>query len=340
MVRNMACHPSNRAVVASAGGIDAVASAMRRHADVAGVQEQGCGALANVADGNSANKSTIVRGDGVAAVVAAMRRHIDVAAVQEQGCRALLLFSFDSAANQAAVATAGGVEAVIAAMRRHADTSAVQREGCGALRNLTFNSDEAVSLVDARVGTDSVEAAVSALRRLNRRWKDHPRRAAVAAAGGIDAIVAAMRRHASEAGVQEQGVAVLLNLALNDANVGLMVAAGGRDVVAAAKRAHRSPLADECLLMMQDASAVSSVVIIVSLCVVARGLPPCPVTLSSYHVPCSPVCVYVCARLLLTVTVRLLVRLHRRLAASTLFSPTCGAIPTQLGHNRAAVSRS
>jgi hypothetical protein len=42
---------------------------------------------------------------------------------------------------------------------------------------------------------------VSSLIRHNRRWKDDPVRAAVAVAGGIETIVAAMRNHDADAGV-------------------------------------------------------------------------------------------------------------------------------------------
>jgi hypothetical protein len=53
--------------------------------------------------------------------------------------------------------------------------------------------------------------------------------------------------------VQGEGVAALLNLALNDANVALLVAAGARDVVAEAQRRHASLCAEECLLMISAA---------------------------------------------------------------------------------------
>ena len=39
------CAEANKAAVAAKGGIEAVISAMRRHEGVAGVAEQGCGAL-------------------------------------------------------------------------------------------------------------------------------------------------------------------------------------------------------------------------------------------------------------------------------------------------------
>ena len=43
------CAEANKAAVAAKGGIEAVISAMRRHDGVAGVAEQGCGALWSIA---------------------------------------------------------------------------------------------------------------------------------------------------------------------------------------------------------------------------------------------------------------------------------------------------
>ena len=43
------CADANQAAVAAKGGIEAVVAAMRRHEGVAGVAEQGCWALSNIA---------------------------------------------------------------------------------------------------------------------------------------------------------------------------------------------------------------------------------------------------------------------------------------------------
>ena len=59
-------------------------------------------------------------------------------------------------------------------------------------------------------------------------------------AGAIEAVVAAMRAHASNAGVQEQGCRALINLTNNDANQVKAGSAGAIDAVVAAMRAHAS----------------------------------------------------------------------------------------------------
>ena len=62
---------------------------------------------------------------------------------------------------------------------------------------------------------------------------------AIAAAGGIEAVVAAMRAHAGSAVVQEYARWALCNLAFNNAdNQFAIAAAGGIEAVVAAMRAH------------------------------------------------------------------------------------------------------
>mmetsp|Transcript_31566 Transcript_31566/g.74082 ORF Transcript_31566/g.74082 Transcript_31566/m.74082 type:complete len:156 (+) Transcript_31566:44-511(+) len=79
----------NREAIAAAGGIKAVVEGMKAHEGSAGVQEQGCGALVNLAI-NDKNKEAIAAAGGIEAVVEGMKAHKGSAGVQEQGCGALL----------------------------------------------------------------------------------------------------------------------------------------------------------------------------------------------------------------------------------------------------------
>ena len=72
-----------------AGGFDAVLAAMGVHGTSAGVQEQGCKALVNLAL-HDANEAAILRAGGIEAVVAGMRAHRSSERVQEEDCMALL----------------------------------------------------------------------------------------------------------------------------------------------------------------------------------------------------------------------------------------------------------
>jgi len=63
---------------------------------------------------------------------------------------------------------------------------------------------------------------------------------AIAAKGGIEAVVAAMGAHESIEEVQEQGCGALRNLSLNEDNEMAIAAKGGIGAVVRAMRAHRS----------------------------------------------------------------------------------------------------
>jgi len=92
-------------------------------------------------------------------------------------------------------------------MGRHRSVSGVQQKGCWALANLAV---EAVN------------------------------KAAIARAGGIDAVVAGMRAHRSNEWVQEDGCSALRNLARSDDFKTAIARAGGIEAVVAGMRAHRS----------------------------------------------------------------------------------------------------
>jgi len=60
--------------------------------------------------------------------------------------------------------------------------------------------------------------------------------AAVLAAGGLEAVVSAMKAHPNDAALQEDGVDALVNIADGDAGKQQLLALGGLGVVAAAKK--------------------------------------------------------------------------------------------------------
>ena len=79
-------------------------------------------------------------------------------------------------------------------MQSHVSSGDVQKNGCGALLNLSVNGKNKV---------------------------------AIAAAGGIDAILLAMRSHVSNADVQKYGCGAFLNLGENGNNRVVIATAGG-----------------------------------------------------------------------------------------------------------------
>ena len=99
-------------LIANAGGIVAILSGMKDHIDHAGVQEQGCGALRNLAN-NVENRVSIANAGGmIAAIVSGMKAHTDHAGVQEQGCGALANLATNDDI-EVLIANAGGILAAI-----------------------------------------------------------------------------------------------------------------------------------------------------------------------------------------------------------------------------------
>jgi hypothetical protein len=195
----------NRTAIARAGGIVAVLAWMVAHRSIAGVQQEGCAALANLAL-NVENKTAIAMAGGIETVVLAMGAHRSIAGMQEQGCLVLEVLGRNKE-NTPLIASAGGIEAVVAGMITHPSIPGVQQEGCAALANLARNEEN---------------------------------RTAMAMSGGIEAIMAGMKAHKSIAGVQLQGCAALGTLARKEANRTLIARAGGIEAVVAGMRAHES----------------------------------------------------------------------------------------------------
>jgi hypothetical protein len=172
---------SNQDVVGELGGAEIVVASLQAHPYVEAVQGAGCYALANLVESHPANTAAAVAAGGIEAVVAAMRAHPGSESVLEGGCDALSeLVTNGHHANQTAAAAAGAVEALVAALQAHPGSQMVQRSGCEALAYLVCYHPTATAA--------------------------HPaNQTAVAAAGGIEAVVAALRAHPGSEEVQEMG---------------------------------------------------------------------------------------------------------------------------------------
>jgi hypothetical protein len=84
------------------GDFAGIVRSMRAHEGHAGVQEQGCVALCNLA-GNADNQVKVAQAGGIEVVISAMRKHEGHAGVQESGCGALCILAYN-ADNQVNVA--------------------------------------------------------------------------------------------------------------------------------------------------------------------------------------------------------------------------------------------
>eukprot|EP00964_Phaeocystis_antarctica_P072502 scaffold44360_cov58-Phaeocystis_antarctica.AAC.1 len=207
-----------------AGMVEAVVEATRAHPLVAGVQEQGCLALAFVCCGfdaaAGARRQRAADAGAIEAAVNALRAHPQELNVQKWACRALAKVCVgDDAAGLARsqrAAEAGAIEAAVAAMRAHPQAADVQEEGCRALANLCQGTDAAA--------------------------RSRSQRAAVA--GALEEVLVAMRAHPQVVLVQAKGGEALLNVCGGGASAAARARrrratqAGGRVAVAAAMQAH------------------------------------------------------------------------------------------------------
>lgn len=126
---------NNRTVIPARGGIEAVIRAMGVHSSSAGVQEQGCAALANLAVSDG-NKATISAKGGIGAVIQAMQEHTPSAEVQKHGCKALSYVALSNLQLRSMVRDAGALLLVEKAMSAFPDEEEIQTIGRGLLEKL------------------------------------------------------------------------------------------------------------------------------------------------------------------------------------------------------------
>ena len=222
---------------ADAGALEAVVAAMRAHPTNAGVQEEGISALTMLCgDAVPSREARAAEAGAIEAVVAAMRAHPTHAGVQAEGCHMLYAVSAsDDAPNDVARARAaevGALEAMVAAMRAHAYDVEVQENGCWALANVVGQGRVADSESSDAVGR-SRSSFLMACARAQR----------AAASSAIEAVVAALRAHPREAGVQENGCLALAKICISGDGAGRArkqraVELGALEAATAALRAH------------------------------------------------------------------------------------------------------
>ena len=207
---------------AEAGGIEAVVAAMRAHALVTEVQEEGATVLCNMCYGRDAaglaRAQRAVEAGAVEAVVAAIWAFLHTPEVAVVCCGLLhnVCYGTDAAglARLRRAAEAGALEAVLAAMRAHPEVVDVQAEGCTALINVCHHAGA-------------------------------PERAMEA--GVLEAVVAMMQRHQNAADLQRLGCMALCRVCAATcrasvpaarARVRLAIEAGGREVAWLAMQAY------------------------------------------------------------------------------------------------------
>jgi hypothetical protein len=197
------------------GIFDVVLEAMEVHADSCEVQASGCGLLSSLSCDDE-NWCTHLIPIAVGAVLSALNAHRFNPRVQASGCAALWKFCHGDPQARRYVGEAGGVEALINALGDHLADPEVQEQGCGALANLYCDAENCFcdgpstgfrSIIRAlevhRYNPNVLEEGCRALYNLCRHDGDKGR--LVSAAGGLSAIIGAMKAHADHSELQKMG---------------------------------------------------------------------------------------------------------------------------------------
>lgn len=121
---------------AGARGVVTIVAAMEAHLGDAGVQQNGCAALAElVQDTPSGGRFAVLAAGGAAALVFAMEAHPTSSEVQHLGCVALRRLS-ELRVALAPLALGGAIAVAVAAMQRNPHDAEMQRNACLLLAQL------------------------------------------------------------------------------------------------------------------------------------------------------------------------------------------------------------
>ena len=216
-------HGCGQAVV-EAGGVGAVVVAMRAHTGDLDMQLYGCNLLESVAMFSWPGRQAVVEAGGVDAVLNAMKAHDDDC-MQRNACDALCRVAVDDEGRQAVV-EAGGVKTVMEMMQAHAGDLGVQQSGCKFLYCVATDGEGPPNyrtrMMFEEQGVDKGKLAV-----------------VEASACGVEVVVAAMQAHTGDLDLQQNGCAVLSNVAVDNAS---WLEEGGVGAAIAAMRAHTGDL--------------------------------------------------------------------------------------------------
>ena len=211
--------PGRRQSAADAGALPAIVAGMQAHAAKPRVQEKACLAIANICSGTDENglarKALAFDAGVVTASVAALLAHAEDAAVAATAAAAIgnVCYAGDASGLQRkhAAYEAGAIAPIAAALARFGDDATVCENSCFALGNLCRALGKVGSAGGGGGGGgDGGGAAVAPElapidEQLRQKEEGATRKQAAADAGALEGIVAAMRRHEDNKGIQDWG---------------------------------------------------------------------------------------------------------------------------------------
>ena len=275
----------------SAQGVEYVLGALNTGAGAsdAGVAQAALSALARItdeqppgADGSSpALVIAALEGGAMGAVAAALRQHGNHRGVAGAACAAVYALGRHTAAYESA-GTAGVMELVHGALVQHASDGEVVAMCSHALMHLGIDAGHkarfgelagapATLLGALRTHSDNMRVARCVCGALNNCAAGHSgNKAAVVAAGGLEAVTQTLLAHRRDANVAEQACGALAVLAMTEGASQRAMKAGSIESVVAVLEAHsgqrrpkqstgRAPLAPSARVVASCARAVASI---------------------------------------------------------------------------------
>jgi hypothetical protein len=209
------------------GAVEAAAAMVAAHPADVNVQRAGCAALAAACQAHTGNQDRAATSGALRVIAAGLKAEGRDAATQPILLQALTAICGNRLTVSAKAAELGAVESVVAVML-HADQLDIQTHCCRALSSLTACVDDR-GAGHEQFGRGDVTPQAMAIRQ---RAVD---------AGAFASIVAAMKRHATSADMQEVGGVAIANVCCgSNENQAKAADAGAIEALVAAMRAHES----------------------------------------------------------------------------------------------------
>jgi hypothetical protein len=245
----LSSEPANAERARAADAFPVLVAAMTAHARSVTLQVAACTSLMRISEAGNAARASGATAGAIEAVLATLHAHPGAADVQEKGCVALARLVESSPTNKAR-AGAAAVTTVLAAARAHPKQHEVV-ENAFMAASLLVGDDTVARGVPMDATLQAVVAAVKAQPAspgvqqygavvfATLTWNNTPAKTAAGAAGGVEALIAALRAHGRERRYATQHCMQALGIVLGlDANVARAVKGGAVDAVNTAIKSH------------------------------------------------------------------------------------------------------
>ena len=265
ILRLLALNMDNQQTLFEAGAISAVLQAMRAHIDKESVLVGSLQALRNLAV-SEYTKPAMMQASVLPLLEQAMSRFPSSSRVQEQGLSVLRNLTTDERIRDAIV-TQNVLDSVLNALTTHAQDAVLQARGCATLRNLflhaairSLKGGQSLPLILKALDAhhDVVGVQIEGLGALWNLSIDSAYQLQLGQQRGIRKAFGGMKRHATEASVQEQACGMLSNLALSETNHSEIMASCAHIVSVMERYIVNTGVQTQCCAIMRNLSGARS----------------------------------------------------------------------------------